>query len=70
MPIDCRVDSNPVFSVRQSPHQEMVAFGALLIIAVSHEEVPRHGIIAETVEREDLCADVLRLIVSCLDKED
>jgi hypothetical protein len=70
MSIDRWIDSNPVLSICQSPHQEVVALGTLLVVAMSHKEVPRHGIIAETVERKNLCANILRLIVSRFDKKD
>jgi hypothetical protein len=68
--IDGRINTDPVLSIGQSPHKEVIALGTLLIIAVLDEEVPSHFVIAEAVERQDLCANVVDVIVACFNEED
>ena len=70
MPIDRRINTDPVLSIGQSPHKKVVALGTLLIIAVLDEEVPSHFVIAEAVECQDLRANVVDVIIACFNEED
>ena len=70
MPIDNRVNTDPVLSIGQPPDKKVVALGTFLVIAMLDEEVPCHFIIAEAIECQDLRADVFDVIVSCFDEED
>jgi hypothetical protein len=70
MPINRRINANPILSTYEPPHQQVVPLCAFFVVAVSHKVVPCYSFVTEAVERKDLCANVFGLVVSCFDEKD